>query len=93
MPVFTDQMVNYAAIRKGREELRSTTLNYIGQKELEDEKLDYSEDGNIKTVSYNNYLRYILYNIKDVLLQGGIEQATSDLETYYLNQIIIILEL
>lgn len=82
--VFTDQMVNYAAIRKGQQELRSNKLTYIAQKEIGDEKLDYSEEGNIKTVSYRNYLMYFLYNIKDVLLQGGIEQATSDLETYYL---------
>ena len=39
---------------------------------------------NIKTLSYINYLLYILYNIKDVLLQKGIEEETSDLDTYYL---------
>ena len=82
--IFTDQMINYAAIRKGGTELRSTRLTYIAEKEIGDEKLDYSEDGNIKTLSYNNYLKYILYNIKDVLLQGGIESKTTDLETYYL---------
>ena len=81
--VYIDQMELYAAIRKGREELRSTTLNYIGQKELEDEKLDYSEDGNIKTVGYTNYRKYFIYNIKDVLLQYGIEQCTEDCETLY----------
>jgi hypothetical protein len=82
--IFTDQMRNYAAIRKGGSELRSNRLTYIAQKEINDEKLDYSEDGNIKTVSYRNFLIYILYNIKDVLLQKGIEERTSDLDTYYL---------
>lgn len=82
--IFTDQMINYAAIRKGQSELRSNKLTYIAEKEIGDAKLDYSEDGNIKTLSYNNYLKYILYNIKDVLLQVGIEKKTSDLETYYL---------
>jgi len=82
--IFTDQMINYAAIRKGQQELRSNKLTYIAQREIGDEKLDYSEDGNIKTVSYNNYLRYILYNIKDVLLQVGIEENTTDMDTYYL---------
>ena len=81
--IYTDQMRNYAAIRKGQSELRSNKLTYIAQKEIGDEKLDYSEDGNIKTLSYNNYLLYILYNIKDVLLQKGIEDKTTDLETYY----------
>ena len=82
--IFYDQMIVYAAIRKGQQELRSTKLTYIAEKEIGDEKLDYSEDGNIKTVSYRNFLRYILYNIKDVLLQTGIEAKTTDLETYYL---------
>lgn len=82
--IFFDQMIVYAAIRKGQQELRSNKLNYIAQKELNDEKLNYSEDGNIKTLSYNNFLKYILYNIKDVLLQCGIEGRTSDVDTYYL---------
>lgn len=82
--IFYDQMIVYAAIRKGQSELRSNKLTYIAEKEIGDEKLDYSEDGNIKTLSYKNYLKYILYNIKDVLLQVGIESTTTDLETYYL---------
>lgn len=82
--IYFDQMINYAAIRKGQQELRSNKLTYIAQKEIKDEKLNYSEDGNIKTISYNNFLMYILYNIKDVLLQTGIEAKTSDLETYYI---------
>lgn len=81
--IFYDQMVTYAAIRKGQQELRSNKLTYIAEHEIQDEKLDYSEDGNIKTLSYNNFLKYILYNIKDVLLQCGIEDRTQDLETYY----------
>lgn len=82
--IFTDQMRNYAAIRKGGQELRSYKLDSVGEKEVKDKKLDYSDEGNIKTLSYINYLLYILYNIKDVLLQKGIEEVTSDLDTYYL---------
>lgn len=82
--IFTDQMRNYAAIRKGGSELRSNKLTYIAKKEIGDEKLNYSEVGNIKTLSYNDYLLYILYNIKDVLLQYGIESVSDDLETYYI---------
>lgn len=82
--IFVDQMVIYAAIRKGQQELRSNKLTYIAKKELQDEKLDYSEDGSIKTLSYNNFIMYIMYNIKDVLLQLGIEERTSDFDTYYI---------
>ena len=81
--VFMDQMVTYAAIRKGGPELRRNNLGYIANKEIGDEKLDYTDAGNIKTLSSENYLLYILYNIKDVLLQVGIEQNTTDMDTYW----------
>lgn len=81
--VFLDQMILYAAIRKGRSELRSNKLTYIAEKEIGDEKLDYSEDGNIKTLSYKNYKKYFIYNIKDVLLQYGIESKVNDYDTFW----------
>jgi len=88
--IFVDQMVIYAALRKGQSELRSNKLTYIAQKETNDEKLDYSEVATIKTLSYRNYLLYILYNIKDVLLQVGINNRTDDLATYYLTSYVNI---
>lgn len=81
--IFYDQMILYAAIRKGRSELRSNKLNYIAKREIGDEKLDYSEDGDIKTIGYTNYRNYFIYNIKDVLLQYGIEDNTNDIDTLY----------
>ena len=81
--VYVDQMINYASIRKGQSELRSNKLTFIAKKEIGDEKLDYSDAGNIKTISYIDYKKYLLYNIKDVLLQYGIESKTEDMETYY----------
>ena len=81
--IFFDQMILYAAIRKGQSELRSNKLTYIAQREIGDAKLDYSEEGDLKTLGYKNWLLYLLYNIKDVLLQKGIEERTSDLDTYY----------
>ena len=88
--IFVDQMVIYAALRKGQSELRSNKLTYIAEKEIGDKKLDYSEVGTIKTLSYTDYLLYILYNIKDVLLQVGIENRTSDMDTYYLTSYVNI---
>ena len=81
--VYIDQMVLYASIRKGGSELRNNRLTYIAKKEIEDEKLDYSDDATIRTLSYRNWLKYYLYNIKDVLLQYGIEEKTSDVDTLY----------
>lgn len=60
-----DQMVNYAGIRSGKGKLPSVKLNAIAKSELKDEKLDYSEYGNIKMFCYENFWLFILYNIKD----------------------------
>ena len=46
--VFYDQMILYAAIRKGRGESRSNKLTLKAEKEINDKKLDYSEEGNFK---------------------------------------------
>lgn len=83
--VFYDQMELYASIRKGASELRSYRLNVIANKELKDSKLDYSEDGDIKTLPYTNFEMFIIYNIKDVLLQMGIERRTTDFDTLYVS--------
>lgn len=81
--VYYDQMILYAAIRKSAKELRSNKLTDVAKEEIKDEKLDYSETGNIKLFPYLDYKKYIKYNIKDVLLQLGIETRTSDLDTLY----------
>lgn len=63
--IISDQMVNYAGIRSGKGKLPSVKLNAIAQKELKDEKLDYSEYGNIRMFPYYDFWKFILYNIKD----------------------------
>lgn len=81
---FMDQMIIYAATRKGQSELRSNKLTSIAKEELGDEKLDYSETANIKTLPYIDYAMGVMYNIKDTLLQLGIERNTNDLDNLYL---------
>lgn len=78
-----DQMVNYAGIRAGKGKLPSVKLNAIAQDELKDTKLDYSEYGNIKMFPYYDFWKFIKYNIKDVLLQVGIERKTRDADYIY----------
>lgn len=86
--IFYDQMELYASIRKGNSELRSYRLNDIGSIEVRDTKLDYSESGDIKTLPYKNYELFVIYNIKDVLLQMGIEEKTFDVDTFYVSSYI-----
>lgn len=81
---YIDQMILYAATRKGQSELRSNALNVIAYNEIGDEKLDYSDEANIKTLPYVNYKKFVIYNIKDVLLQMGIERKANDIDNLYL---------
>lgn len=81
--VYIDQMDLYIKIRKSQSELKSFKLNKIAQDEIGDTKYDYHEDGNIKTLPYNNYHKFVLYNIKDTLLQYGINKKTHDTDTLF----------
>jgi hypothetical protein len=79
-----DQLTLYASIRKGSGELENYSLSYVAQKELGDDKLNYSEEGyDIKTLPYNDYKMFITYNIKDVLLQYKLEKKNDDLGLLY----------
>lgn len=82
-PSFVDDMVQYAGIRAGRGKMPSYKLNYAAQKELKDEKLDYSESGAMRTFIYEDLIKFIIYNIKDVLLLVGIGRKTKDMDTIY----------
>lgn len=81
---YIDQMRIYAAIRKSRHKLKSVKLNAIADIELKDKKVEYPDETNIITFAYVDWLRFIKYNIKDVLLQKGIERKTNDVITYYM---------
>lgn len=81
--VYLDQMRIYASLRKSGKQLRSNTLNHIAELEIADKKLDFSEEANIKTLPYVNYKKFVKYNIKDVLLQFGIELKTHDIDNVY----------
>lgn len=81
--VFLDQMSQYMKIRKGKGELKSVKLNAIAKQEIGDEKLDYSDEANIKTLPYVNYKKFVMYNIKDTLLLLGIENKTHDIDNIF----------
>lgn len=81
--VYTCQLINYASLRISKKKMRSFALNSVAQLELQDEKLDFSEDADIKTLPYVNYKKFVKYNIKDVLLQVGIEEKNQDIESVY----------
>ena len=83
IPSFVDDMVHYAGVRSGGGVIPSLKLNNVAMSELKDEKYDYSEVSDIKHLFYDDLVRFILYNIKDVLLLTGLESKTKDTTTIY----------
>lgn len=82
-PSFECQMRVYTGIRSGMGKLPSSKLNFVARRELKNEKLDFAEEGNMKYFLYTNLWKYFKYNIKDVLLQYGIDKKTNDSATFY----------
>lgn len=78
------QMRLYASIRRSQHKLKSVSLNAIGDRELKDRKVEYPEATNMRRFPYVDWIKFIKYNIKDVLLQKGIERKTKDVMTYYM---------
>ena len=79
-----DQMVNYAVIRSGGAKIPDFKLNTIADRELGDKKVEYHDDiGWIGDFPYMDYRRFVKYNIKDVLLQVGIDKKTKDTVDIY----------
>lgn len=81
---FICQMRLYASIRKSQHMLKSVKLNDIGERELKDRKVEYPDESNFRLFPYQDWIRFIKYNIKDVLIQLGIERKTNDTMTYYM---------
>lgn len=81
---YIDQLITYASLRKSQGTVKRVNLGAVAQKELKDTKLDYSDAGNIRTLPYENYFKFVLYNIKDCLLQIGIDRKVKDLDNLYL---------
>lgn len=80
---YLDQMIMYASLRKSQGALRRVNLNSVGQNELGDTKLDYTDVGNFIRFSREDYIRYVLYNVKDTLLQYGIDNKCHDSFSFY----------
>ena len=58
----------------------SYKLDYIGQVELGEKKVDYSEYGSLLELYKNNYQKFIEYNIQDVLLVEKLDDKLKFIE-------------
>lgn len=78
-----DQLIQYASLRKSQGSMKKYSLDTVAEHEKIGRKLDHTDLGNFSTFSYRDYMRYVLYNIKDVLLQYGINKKTNDMTRYW----------
>lgn len=73
-----DELVLYANITKPLGKEDSYTLDYIGKKLTGEEKDKYK--GSIKTLHFDDYFTFIMYNIQDVILLNDIENSTKHID-------------
>ena len=65
----------FAAIRKSQSEQRSYSLSYIGKKMAKIDKLGHDK---FRSFAYEDLLKFILYNVRDVVVQLAIELKCND---------------
>lgn len=82
LPVFIDQMIQYASRRKSKiGSYKSFKLDDIGEKEAKVKKLDYHHiTHSVIQLPWLDFKTFVLYNIMDVIVQKCIEINTQDLE-------------
>jgi hypothetical protein len=80
-------LVLYAGVRSAGKKLH-LKLSAVCQNEINDDKLDYSEVANIKTLPYVDFELACIYNIKDVLLLARLNQKTDDFGEMYMRMTV-----
>lgn len=85
IPVFIDQMIQYASRRKSKiGSYSSFKLDDIGELEAGVRKLDYHHiTKSVVELPWLDFETFVLYNIMDVIVQKCIEIKTNDLEYIY----------
>jgi len=68
----------YAATRKSQQNLRSYSLNYVGKITAKIEKLSDTKSGTFREFAYTDFIKFLLYNVRDTVVQLAIEQNCGD---------------
>jgi hypothetical protein len=75
------QMRLFAAIRKSQAERRSYSLSSVGKDMAGIDKLTQTKSGSFRQFAYTDFLKFILYNVRDVVVQYAIELACNDCQS------------
>ena len=73
----------YAGIRQSQSEEPSYQLTAIGKKVAKIEKLTDTKSGKFSEFLYTDFIKFVLYNVRDVVIQLAIETKVSDAKTLY----------
>ena len=73
----------YAAIRKNQSEEPSYRLDAIGKKVAKIQKLTDTKSGKFSEFLYTDFIKFVLYNVRDVVVQLAIETKVNDAQTLY----------
>lgn len=79
--VFICQMRLFAAIRKSQQERRSYSLSSVGKDIAKIDKLTNTKSGSFRTFAYTDFLKFLLYNPRDVVVQLAIELNCNDCQS------------
>lgn len=77
------QMKNYALLRKSQQEKGSYSLSAIGKDEAGIDKIGDKKSGTFRQFAYTDFITFILYNIRDVVVQYAVELNTGDMGGLY----------
>ena len=79
--VYTCQMRRFAAIRKSQQERRSYSLESVGSDMCNIHKLTDTKSGAFRTFAYTDLIPFLLYNVRDVVVQLAIGEKSGDART------------
>lgn len=79
--VYMCQMRLFAMIRKSQAERRSYGLSAVGKDMAKIDKLTQTKSGEFRKFAYTDFLKFILYNVRDVVVQLAIELACNDCQS------------
>lgn len=76
--IYMCQMRLFAMVRKSQSERRSYSLSSIGKEMAGIDKLTNTKSGKFREFPYTDFLKFILYNVRDVVVQLAIELSCND---------------
>jgi hypothetical protein len=79
--VYICQMRLFAMTRKSQAERRSYSLSSVGKDMAKIDKLTQTKSGSFREFAYTDFLKFILYNVRDVVVQYAIELACCDCQS------------